>query len=133
MSLKKIKILIIEDNEGDVMLIEEMLNPSHKFEVQHIDSISGGIEMLSKNMYDVILLDLGLPDGSGANTVEKIKLSAKNTPIIIITGSTLKRDELRECILRTEQYLVKGFIDPKSLAYCLKDALKDRIPTNLNH
>lgn len=126
---EKIKVLLVEDNDGDVMLVEELLDScegKNKVEVCHADSILNAIDRLSRNKFDVIFLDLNLPDGTGEYTLSKIKASAGEIPIIILTGSTLKRDELRDCILNTEQYLVKGYIDADSLSYTLHSALKEK-------
>ena len=68
-----IKILIIEDNPGDIRLIEEMLRESNtsRFEPNSAKSLSEGLVILKKEKIDIVILDMGLPDSYGMNTGNK--------------------------------------------------------------
>jgi DNA-binding response OmpR family regulator len=123
-----IRALLVEDNDGDAFLLEEII--SEKKESSHIEltraeSVSQGISQLSQNKFDVVLLDLGLPDANGVTSIKKIKEHANEAPIIIITGSTLKRDELRDCISSTDEFCIKGFLDSESLTYTIESAIRN--------
>jgi DNA-binding NtrC family response regulator len=82
--MSKEKILIVEDNEDERELIKIFLR-KRNFETRSAKSISTTMRQLKKNEFDIILLDLNLPDGSGLDILEKINLDYKNR-IIIITG-----------------------------------------------
>ena len=70
----QIKILLIEDNPGDVRLIQDILKESGntRYELTHADCLSTGMEFLTKSEYNVLLLDLGLPESQGLSTLNKI-------------------------------------------------------------
>lgn len=116
---KKIKILVVEDNPGDVRLIEEMLKSAGarmKAEITKADTLNRGLISLSETEFEVIILDLGLPDSQGLNTFESIHSHAAKTPIIVLTG--LADEELGMIAVNegAEDYLVKGEIDGRLLS-----------------
>lgn len=90
MDKKPIRILIIEDNPGDVRLIRGLVEEAgnHQFQFEYADRLSSGLENLSKSKFDVILLDLGLPDSEGLHTLDKVLSGASKIPIVTLTGST---------------------------------------------
>ena len=68
----RIKILIVEDNEADVRLLNAYLNEVEKsFKLFSTETVRGAIERIIDVNYDIILLDLGLPDSSGFETLKK--------------------------------------------------------------
>ena len=75
MSDKSINVLLIEDNPDDALLIEDFLSDLRDeypdFRLQHVDRLSKGIEALDVSETDVVLLDLGLPDSDGVDTVKR--------------------------------------------------------------
>ena len=65
MKYKPIKVLMVEDNPGDARLIQEMLDEAdNQFEVFHTTRLDEGLKYLVMESFDVILLDLCLPDSS---------------------------------------------------------------------
>jgi CheY-like chemotaxis protein len=90
---KALKILLVEDNRTDAVLIEEMIheayaNGSHdvSYELIHKELLRDALKYLAENTVDVILLDLSLPDSKGLETVKKMGEREKNAPIIVLTG-----------------------------------------------
>ena len=71
MAERQVKILLIEDNPGDVRLIREMLAEAKEvaFQLDSADCLSAGLEQLAKAEVDLILLDLSLPDSVGLRDV----------------------------------------------------------------
>jgi len=128
------KILIIEDNEGDVLLIEEYLseyNSSH--ELIHARSLRQAGEILKeKSDFDVILLDLTLPDGTGELLIERVVQIAPSTPVIILTGYTNREFGIRAVSIGVSDYLLKDDLTPyiliKSISYSVE---RSRINTSL--
>nr|MBP6610371.1 response regulator [Paludibacter sp.] len=89
MSSKSIlSILLIEDNPGDVRLINELLieNTSLHHQLHVANSLGEGCNLLKNHEFTVILLDLNLPDSSGKDTFNTVFQDARNIPIILITG-----------------------------------------------
>lgn len=85
---KIIKILLIEDNSGDICLIKEQLTEFATFlyEFKNVGTLKEALSILTEETFDVILLDLGLPDSDGIHTFLKIYNKNPLTPIIILTG-----------------------------------------------
>ena len=122
----RLKVLLVEDNPGDFRLIDEMLKEvsSAKFELVWANRLSAGLEHLKQGIFDVLLLDLGLPDSQGFDTFEKIHDQASQIPIIVLTGLAddgLADDGLAMRAVRegAQDYLVKGRIDSNLLVHSI--------------
>lgn len=86
---RPLRVLLIEDNPGDARLIREILiSPSwERLLVDHSASLRDGIERTRHELYDVILLDLSLPDSFGVDTLLKMRAEAKDVAIVVLTGN----------------------------------------------
>ena len=84
---KNIKILLIEDNSGDAYLIEEYLKESANFsyEIESVRTLNEALDVLKKQLFDVILLDIVLPDSDGVSTFFRIRNQNPLIPIIVLT------------------------------------------------
>lgn len=109
---EKIKILLIEDNKADIRLIEELLKkaPDFVYEIKSCIRLSEGLEALKKNDFNIILLDLTLPDSDRTSTLEKILEFMPMIPIIILTGLDDKDIALESLKKGIQDYLVKDEI-----------------------
>ena len=121
-----VKVLVIEDNEGDAFLVKELLERQKEqaFNVTSVNNIKEASEITKLNKFSVLILDLDLPDGKGFNTFTKAKEIVPDVPILILSGSTLKRDEFRKCLDGAKDYLVKGYLSSDSLAKSILNAIK---------
>lgn len=84
-----LSILVIEDNEGDFVLLEDFLIESYKkIDIQHCRNFSTAKNYFkqSNSKYTAILLDLHLEDLSGIELINKVLKISKNVPIIVLTG-----------------------------------------------
>lgn len=113
MKQRTIKILMIEDNMGDAMLISEMLKETKNKHLilHHNVQLSSGIERLNNTNYDVILLDLGLPDSLGLDTLRRLYSRIKTIPIIILTGMDDEELGYKAVKMGAQDFLIKGQID----------------------
>jgi DNA-binding Lrp family transcriptional regulator len=109
MENKKIKILLIEDNNADIRLIDELLKKATDFsyEIKSCIRLSDGLDTFKKNGYDIILLDLTLPDSDRTSTLEKVLEYTPKIPIIILTGLDDKEIALESLKKGIQDYLVK--------------------------
>lgn len=121
----EVDILLIEDNIGDARIIQELLRDVRDFNfvLTHVQSLEEAFERLDSNQYDVILLDLGLPDSLGYDTVKKTRERAKNIPIIILTGSIDERIERIAVRTGIQDYLIKGQIESNPLVKSIYHAI----------
>ena len=127
MSEHKMHVLLIEDNPGDVRLVEEMLKESgaDDFEMKHVGSLQAGMRILSEGCGNqVILLDLELPDGSGLETLRRIAAFAEEASVVVITGSQDERLGIEALKVGAIDYLIKGQIDGHQLRRILHFAVE---------
>jgi DNA-binding response OmpR family regulator len=85
---KTYKVLLVEDDLTHAMIVKQLLHQSKEFsfQVQHATYLSGAVSLLTKENFDVVLLDLNLPDSQGTDTIEKILHTNSTVPIMSITG-----------------------------------------------
>ena len=118
-----LKIAIIEDNEGDVVLIREMLASAY-MSIDHYSTLEAGLEALEFKNYDVALVDLGLPGCVGADAPVMIMNENPNIPVIVLTAS----DDLR--LIRqlfkygAQDYLIKGKFEKDALIRSLRYSIE---------
>ena len=104
------KILLIEDNPGDVRLLVELLSEiNHRpYSLTQASRITQALDFLHREHFDVLLLDLSLPDGSGLETVHMICSAAPNLPIIVLTGLEDDALAIESVQAGAQDYLIKG-------------------------
>jgi len=115
---KELNLLLIEDNDGDVRIIKELLKEQSimAFKITVAGSLAVALENLSKENFDIILLDLGLPDSQGYETFSKlIKIYPKVNTIIILTGLNDTEVGLNAMYEGAQDYIIKGNIDSDKL------------------
>ncbi len=120
-----IRVFCIEDNPGDRDLVSQYLEEARgSYEVSFASTLAEAMERFDPGSMDVVLLDLGLPDGNGLDTFYRFHAHATGMPVIVITG--LDDDELGiEAIKNGAQdYLVKGRTGPEVLDRALRYALE---------
>ncbi len=88
MSSETIRVLLVEDNLGDARLLFEGLGEAlpGQFHLTHVKRLSEALEYLWKETCDVVLLDLGLPDSHGIDTLVLTRAQAPDVPIVVLTG-----------------------------------------------
>jgi PAS domain S-box-containing protein len=120
-----IKILLIEDNPDDFSFIREILEEvEDQFELTNAETLKKGLKSLDDGQYDVILLDLGLPDSNGFDTFNKVHKHTPGTALIILTG--LRDEEIGNRTVKegAQDYFVKGPIDSKLLFKSIKYSIE---------
>jgi len=121
-----IKIILIEDNPGDVRLIKEMLNQAMpgKFEITCVDRLEKVAKILTKANIDILLLDLGLPDSQGIDTFDKVNAKAVTLPIVVLTDLRDNEVGLSAVQKGAQDYLIKGQVDGNLLSRAIHYAIK---------
>ena len=126
MSRSPIQILLVEDNPAEARLIDLLLRESADAEMkcQHESRLSDGLLRLQENTADAILLDLGLPDSEGLETVRRVRLTASNVPIIVLTGADDRTLGLKTIEIGADDFLYKGDLDHERLVQTLRYAIE---------
>lgn len=124
-----LRILLIEDDVGDVLLTRRYLDQaySHKYELDHVSSVAGARDIMSKAQFDVLLVDLNLGGDSGIDFVhEAIRDLNFSAPIILFTGQDDHETDVLAMEAGATDYLVKGDIDAKTLERSIRYSLKQK-------
>jgi len=123
---QNIKILLIEDCHADCCLMEGMLKDSDavRFELETVSRLSTGLARLAGGKFDVVLLDLGLPDSSGMDTLKKILEHNLEVPIIVLTGQDDDHLGLETIKEGAQDYLSKGQLDKNVLTRSIRYAIE---------
>lgn len=125
---KNIKILLIEDNPGDAYLIEEHLEEFANFpyELIIVETLGEAVYVLNKKLFDVILLDLELPDSYGINTFLCVHNKNPLIPIIILTG--LSDEKVGNCAIEkgAHNFLVKGQTEGRLLECIIQCSIEHK-------
>lgn len=112
-----LQVLLIEDDAGDADLLREYLDLSGTVYcgLVHAKSLRDGLNYLSsrqvKTCFDVILLDLSLPDASGITTIERVFQVSPEIPIVVLTGLSDKAVAINALRIGAQDYLTKGDIN----------------------
>ena len=126
MKHRPLQVLVVEDNAGDARLLREMFSkePPGSFELTHLLRMSEAVVHLAKGGVDIILLDMGLPDGHGLDTVRRAHAVAPGVPVIVLTG--LDDEALAAAAMKegAQDYLIKGQIENRALPRALRHAIE---------
>lgn len=124
--MSEILVLVVEDNPLQAKLIEELLSETGdtKFTIFSVERLESGLNYLSQNRPDAILLDLTLPDSEGLPTFLRMHEAAGNIPVVVLTGNDDISLAAKAVEAGAQDYLIKGKIDGLRLARSLKLAVK---------
>ena len=133
---ERYNVLLIEDNPGDARLLQEMLaeEPAAPFRFVCADRLSRGMEILSSQNIELLLLDLSLPDSQGLETFSKIYAHAPKVPIIVLTGNDDGALALSAVKAGAQDYLFKGKLDRELLVRSMQYSIeRKRYQVELEH
>ena len=128
---KQITVLLVEDDPQDVYLVRELLSETRhesrnsvQFRLEHVERLATGLAKLDSDRFDVVLIDLSLPDSQGLQSLPKIRDHAADVPIVVLTG--LNDEELAVSAVEggAQDYIVKselvGNVLGRSLRYAVE-------------
>jgi len=119
-----VSVLLIEDNPGDAQLLQELLAESHMhIAIEHADRLSDGLARLEQGGFDIILLDLFLPDSQGIATFAAVHARAPSVPILIVTSLDDETLAANAMHAGAQDYLAKRQIDHRLLGRAIRYAI----------
>src|SRR5580693_6589454 len=123
-SLKQ--LLLVEDNPGDARLILEMFNEQGpgNTDLTNASTMSEAEKLLSKRGFDMILLDLGLPDSQGLDAVRRAHAAAPRVPLVVLTGLDDESLAAQALQVGAQDYLIKGQLEARWLLRALRYAVE---------
>jgi DNA-binding NarL/FixJ family response regulator len=124
--IENIQTLLIEDNPGDVRLIQEMLSEATPgtCEITVFDRLDRARSALAQGGYDVVLLDLTLPDSTGLETLSRLRPTVATTPVIVLTGLNDEAAAVQALREGAQDYLVKDRMNPQVLWRSIRYAIE---------
>jgi diguanylate cyclase (GGDEF)-like protein len=122
---KIIKVLYVEDDIDHAILISELIEEIKNvhYKLTHVQRLDEALVELDNEKYDIILLDLSLPDEQGVETVVRVCEKAPDIPVVVISGTDDETMAVKTLQKGAEEYLVKGKVKSHSLSRILRYAI----------
>lgn len=121
-----VKVLLVEDNPGDALLVRMLLEEvgGDTFVLLHAERLDEAIGLLTGEDFDVVLLDLSLPDSHGLETIVRARAAARRVPMVVLSGLDDEERALQALQSGAEDYLVKGQGDASLMARSIRYAIE---------
>ena len=103
------KILLVDDDDNLRQTLAEQLDLHEEFDIQQADTASKGLELIKANHFDLILLDVGLPDMDGREACKIIRRNGSRAPIIMLTAQDSDSDQILGLESGANDYVSKPF------------------------
>jgi signal transduction histidine kinase len=132
-ALNSYNLLLVEDNHAHARLITEILAASdhETFVIEQVPSLTEALEWAAHKSYDLVLLDLGLPESSGVETFKRFHLEAPTQPVVVLTSLDDELTALETVRAGAEDYLPKEQMSG-SLCRTIRHAVeRSRLSTQL--
>ncbi|MCA9241157.1 MAG: diguanylate cyclase, partial [Planctomycetales bacterium] len=128
---ESINVVLVEDDPEDAHLLERALRKSGiDCRLTHLQRLSDALAFLEHNLTDVVVLDLGLPDTEGLNTLERVQSSDPSLPIVILTGNDDEQHAKRAVEAGAQDYVSKNQLDGRCMGRALSYAVRRKRAEN---
>lgn len=126
MNIRPTRILLVEDDPDDVWIMRGLLGDrwDTPFELIHAEMLSVGLQHCARGGFDLILLDLMLPDSRGLKTFLDMSAGAGDVPVVVLTGETNEQLGVQAVQAGAQDYLVKGQLDDHLLVRSIRFAIE---------
>jgi len=128
MKNSRIEVLLIEEDLAEADLMREMLAEERRWEfsVEHARHLTKGLDLLRSRSFDVVLVDLWLPDSQGLETVVALRNQEKEAPVIVLTPFENEELALKTLEMGVQDYLFKSEITTSMLKRSIRYAIQRR-------
>lgn len=127
MKIEPIRVLLVEDNPADARLLLEALaevGARRSVDLVHVPRLEAALNRLSEEAFDVVLLDLSLPDEHGIATLLRVRSHSPAVPIVVLSGMDDESLMVRAVREGAQDYLVKGRMDGHLVVRSLRYAME---------
>lgn len=120
------RVLVIEDSVVDYKVVEGHLKRAKgvDFQITRAERLGDGLEHLSRESVDIVLLDLMLPDSQGLETVRSVRAEASGVPIVVLTSAEDERIAFSAIRQGAQDYLIKREVDSDLLVRSARHAIE---------
>jgi len=123
----RLRLLLVEDDEGDAFLVSELLRAEDpSIVVRHVRSLGEAVQALASDPPDCVLLDLGLPDASGLDALERLRAVHPGVAQLVLTGDRDVQRGVDAVAAGAQDYLIKGNVDGEDLRRAVLYAVERR-------
>ncbi|KKK94946.1 hypothetical protein LCGC14_2677750 [marine sediment metagenome] len=130
--IETVKVLLIEDNPDDARIVESMLSEAQGamevrfgvIEVCWVDGLAGALDLLSRQNFDAVLVDLQLPDSTGLETLAEVRSAAASAAIVVLTGFDDDGQALAAIKRGAQDYVAKDQLDGRLLSRTIRHAIE---------
>jgi len=124
-------ILVVDDNPDDAFWLQCQLEREGEIKVTVAESLMETLQMIAKQRFGIIILDLGLPDSEGLETLKKVQEQDTQTPIIAVTGLQQNEGVGNDAVKQgAQEFLVKGDITTHGLLQAIMHAIERKKAQN---
>lgn len=136
--IDQVHVLLVEDNPGDARLTQEMLRRTtrfgYDFVISQVTSLDAAVLQLSTKKFDIVLLDLYLPDSTGLDTLRSLCDLNFQTPIVVLTGSSDYLLAFKAISAGAQDYIPKDECTPQLLTRTIHYAIeRNQLEEKLKH
>ena len=126
MSSAPLRILLVEDNPGDARLLREMFHSERpgSYRITHLTRLTDALRNLTLGDVDIVLLDPGLPDANGLDSVRQVRHIAPDVPLVVLTGRDDEEAVAESMLEGAQDYLIKGQVENHALPRALRHAIE---------
>lgn len=130
---QKLKILIVEDDIVDRKSLERLLSKSSLSisDIKFAECLNTALGFLDKEQFDVVFLDLGLPDSQGIESFSAIYAKTPNVPVIVLSGLDDEETAVLAVKKGVQDYFVKGHIDSNLLTRAVRYAIERKLTSKI--
>lgn len=130
---RPLRILLIEDSRSEALLVEKILlhTAPHAYEIRNAQTMTQALRLLDEVEFDVVLLDLNLPDVDGFSGLHAVQAAAPKVPVIILTGVEDRDMEVEAMEHGAQDYLLKDRATPAAIGRSMRHAIQRKQVDNM--
>ncbi|MEV7560786.1 SpoIIE family protein phosphatase [Streptomyces sp. NPDC089795] len=118
-------VLLIEDDEGDAVLVEELVDDSGiDVRLGRAASLADALDLLAAEAPECVLLDLHLPDAQGLDGLKRVLAASAEAAVVVLTGLSEEQAGLGAVAAGAQDYLVKGRLEPDVFMRAIRYAIQ---------
>lgn len=122
------RVLLVEDESAEARLVQLVLSEpeGERCELEQVRTLQEAVTCLANGRFDVVLLDLTLPDSHGVSSVEKLRRASPSTPIVVLTGNEDPALSETAIALGARGFYHKSDVDIRVLGRALRRAIEQQ-------